>query len=155
MELSKLKIVTASDHAGYEMKEHIKKILKELNIEVIDLGPGNGEESVDYPDFGFAAGKAVAKEKNTRGIIVCGSGIGISIAANKVKGIRAALCCDETAAALSRKHNDANILVMAGRPFTPERAELAGKMIKTWIETPFEGGRHQIRIDKISRFEQD
>lgn len=141
-----MKIAIASDHGGYELKENIKKYLEERNIEVIDLGT-DSEESVDYPAFGKACGEAVAQGRADRGIVCCGTGIGISIAANKVKGIRCALCTDVHMAEMTRKHNDANILAMGGR--TTE-LELALKITEAWLNTEFEGGRHQRRVDMLN-----
>ena len=146
------KIAIGSDHAGFELKEHIIGFLKELGIEVIDKGTYSPSESVDYPDYAKYTGEEVFKG-DCLGILVCGSGIGISIAANKMRGIRAALCHDIQSATMSRRHNDANILVLAGRPFDKERAQCADEMIKTWLNTEFEGGRHQNRIDKITEIE--
>ena len=142
-----MKIAIASDHAGFELKELIKKDLPELDI--IDLGTTSAE-SVDYPDFGIALAEAVAKGEADRGIVICGSGIGMSIAANKVKGIRAALCQTKEFAELSRRHNDANVLVLSGRFISHY---LAKEIIEVWLNTPFEGGRHKRRIDKIAKYE--
>ena len=143
-----MKITLASDHAGYKLKEAIKEFLKEH--EFIDFGTGS-TESIDYPDTGFKAAEAVARGECERGILICGSGLGMSIVANKVKGIRAALCNSEELARLSREHNDANILVLQGRFISPE---LAKKIVQTWLSTKFDGGRHQRRIDKISKYER-
>jgi len=142
-----MKIAIASDHAGFELKELIKKDMPELDI--IDLGTFSAD-SVDYPDFGIALAEAVAKGEADRGIVICGSGIGMSIAANKVKGIRAALCQTKEFAELSRRHNDANVLVLSGRFISHF---LAKEMIEVWLNTPFEGGRHKRRIDKIAKYE--
>lgn len=144
-------IVLGSDHAGYQIKEAVKSFLEankaDLNInEVIDLGC-HSEESVHYPEYGKKVAHKVAEDfSKYKGILVCGSGIGISIAANKVPGIRAALCTNAELAKLSRQHNDANVLALAGR-FTSE--EDAFKIVKTWLQTEFEGGRHQLRVDLI------
>ncbi|HPR17306.1 MAG TPA: ribose 5-phosphate isomerase B [Candidatus Cloacimonadota bacterium] len=143
-----MRIALASDHAGFELKEAIKADLGKY--EVVDFGAFS-PEPVDYPDTGFAAAKAVVNGSCERGILVCGSGIGMSIVANKVPGIRAALCHSAEYAVLSRKHNDANILVLAGR-FTS--AETAKEIIAAWFATEFEGGRHQRRLDKITKFEE-
>lgn len=144
-----MKIALASDHAGFELKEAVKEFLQEHQI--TDFGASSCE-SMDYPDTGFAAAEAVAKGTCEKGILICGSGIGMSIVANKVKGIRAALCTSETIASLSRRHNDANVLVLAGR-FTSKY--LAKDIINTWFSTEFEGGRHQKRLNKISNFEKE
>ncbi len=146
-------IVIGSDHAGFELKEHIIGYLKSINIKVDDKGTYSASASVDYPDYAKAVADEVTANKDRLGILICGSGIGISIAANKIKGIRAALACDAEAAKMSRMHNDANILVMAGRPFDPQRAKKAEEMVKSWLDTEFEGGRHQQRIDKIHDLE--
>jgi ribose 5-phosphate isomerase B len=143
-----MKIALASDHAGFELKEAIKEYLTEH--ELIDVGT-NSTESMDYPDTGFKAAEAVAKGECERGILICGSGLGMSIVANKVKGIRAVLCNSVELARLSRQHNDANILVLQGRFISKKQA---GDIIKTWFSTEFDGGRHQRRIDKISRYEK-
>lgn len=146
------KISIGSDHAGFELKESIIAILKELGLEVLDRGTYSPSESVDYPDYGKYTAQDVIKG-DCLGILICGSGIGISIAANKVNGIRAALCHDVVSAQLSRMHNNANILVLAGRPFNKERADNAADIVKAWLNTEFEGGRHQKRIDKITAIE--
>jgi ribose 5-phosphate isomerase B len=144
-----MKIAIGSDHAGYEEKENIKKMLDEIGVEYIDLGT-NSLDSVDYPDFGKAVGDAVASGKVEQGIVVCGSGIGISIAANKVRGIRCALVWNEETAALARQHNDANVLAIGART-TPKGTIPA--IVKAWFSAKFEGGRHQNRVDKISGIE--
>ena len=140
-----MKIAIASDHGGYELKENIKKYLESRDIETVDLGTYS-EESVDYPAFGKACGDAVASGKVDRGIVCCGTGIGISIAANKVKGIRCALCTDEHMAEMTRRHNDANMRAMGGRITDPETAL---KITQVWLDTEFEGGRHQRRVDML------
>lgn len=142
-----MKIAVASDHGGYRLKETIRKYLVSRNIDVLDLGT-DSEESVDYPIFGRACGEAVASGKADRGIVCCGTGIGISIAANKVKGIRCALCTDVHMAEMSRKHNDSNILAMGGRT-TGEETALS--ITAAWLDTEFEGGRHQRRVDMLDK----
>ncbi len=137
-----MKIAIASDHAGYELKEYIKANLSE---EIEDFGT-NGLESVDYPDFAFPAARSVAEGKNTFGVLICGSGVGVSISANKVRGIRAANVFNSEMAKLSRQHNNANILTLAARFITKEVALL---MVRQFIATEFEAGRHQLRLDKI------
>ena len=139
-----MKIALASDHAGFPLKEAIKKYLKEH--ELTDFGCFN-EESMDYPDTGFPAAMAVRDGECERGILICGTGIGMSIVANKVKGIRASLCHCEEFAILTRKHNDSNMLTLPGR-FLDEN--IAIKIVDAWLNTEFENGRHQKRIDKIS-----
>ena len=144
-----MKIAIASDHAGFELKERIKEFLTEY--EIVDFGSENSD-SMDYPDTGFEAAEAVANGICERGILICGSGLGMSIVANKVAGIRAALCQTKQFAELSRRHNNSNILVLSGR-FISEY--LAKEIIDVWLNTEFEGGRHQKRLDKISNYERE
>ncbi len=139
-------IAIGSDHAGYGLKSAVAEWLKEAGHEVLDLGT-HGAESVDYPDFGRAVAEAVATGKAEKGVVVCGSGIGISIAANRVKGARAALCMNGLMARLSRQHNDANILALGERLIGIETAR---DCLNEFLNTPFEGGRHQRRVDKLS-----
>ena len=139
-----------SDHAGYALKEDVKKVLEGRNDTVVDAGT-NTENSVDYPDFGIEVARLVSEGKVEKGILICGTGIGMSITANKVKGIRAALVFDLYTAIQSRKHLDANILVLGGRITGKGLAE---EIVRAWLDTPFEGGRHQKRIDKISDWEK-
>ncbi|OPY02915.1 MAG: putative sugar phosphate isomerase YwlF [Syntrophorhabdus sp. PtaB.Bin047] len=146
-----MKIAVGSDHAGFELKEYIKEILPAGEYQVTDVGT-HSPESVDYPDFGFDVARRVAAGEADRGILVCGTGIGMSIAANKVKGIRAALVNDLYTAAQSRRHNDANVLVLAGRIIGKGLAE---EIVKTWLSTEFEGGRHLGRLRKIEAFEKN
>lgn len=144
-----MRIAVASDHRGYRRKENIKGILSELKHTPEDFGPFN-EESVDYPDFAFQAVQAVACGDCERAILSCYTGVGMSIAANKVKGVRAALCYDKESVELSRRHNDANVLVL------PARIDFGGslsELVRMWIDLEFEGGRHQRRLDKISNYE--
>ena len=143
------KIAIGSDHAGYEAKEQAKRELGALGLEVLDEGT-NGLESVDYPDFGAAVGRAVAGGEAERGVVICGSGIGISIAANKVPGVRAALCWNEETARLARQHNDANVLCLGARFIEPE---LAARMIRVFVETEFAGGRHAERVEKLTQLD--
>lgn len=145
-----MKIAIASDHGGLEIKESIAAFLREKGIEIEDYGVDN-PESVDYPDYGIKVATAVSKGKAERGILACGTGIGMSIVANKFPHIRAALCHDIFTAKMSRLHNDANILVLGGRTLTKE---VALSMVDTWLTTDFEGGRHQRRLEKISALEQ-
>ena len=140
-----MRVAVASDHGGYKLKEKVKQYLESRDIDVIDLGT-NSEESVDYPEYGRACAKAVAGGEADRGIVCCGTGIGISIAANKVKGIRCGLCTNVEMAKLTRQHNDANMLAMGGRIIDDETAMA---ITEAFIDTEFEGGRHQRRIDKI------
>ena len=145
------KIAIGSDHAGYEGKELARQFLASEGFEVRDLGTG-GAESVDYPDFGAAVGRAVASGEAERGVLMCGSGIGISIAANKVPGVRAALCWNEETARLARQHNDANVLCIGARLVEPE---LAARMIRAFLETDFAGGRHTRRVEKIMELDAE
>lgn len=139
-------IAIASDHGGYALKEKIKEYLRTRDdIQIVDLGT-NSEESVDYPIYGKACAEAVADGKADRGIVCCGTGIGISIAANKVKGIRCGLCTSVEMAELTRKHNNANMLALGGRTTDPE---LALEITKAWLDTEFEGGRHKRRTDML------
>jgi ribose 5-phosphate isomerase B len=140
-----MKIVVGSDHAAYELKEAIKEKLISEGHEVIDVGC-DSTESVDYPKYGHAVGRAVASGEAERGIAVCGSGIGISIACNKVPGIRAALCTSVEMAEMCRRHNNANVVCMGARMISQE---LAFDIIDTWMTTDFEGGKHLRRINEI------
>jgi ribose 5-phosphate isomerase B len=144
-----MKIAIASDHAAFEMKRQVRELVESLGHETEDFGTYS-MESVDYPDFAMPAAQSVANKMNDLGIIICGSGIGMSIAANKVRGIRAALCCSEETAKLSRQHNNANVLCFGARTNTWENAK---KMIIAFLTTDFEGGRHNTRLDKISKIE--
>lgn len=146
-----MKVAIGSDHAGYELKEQIKAILAEKSCTVTDVG-ADSPASVDYPDFGIKAAALVARGEVDRGILVCGTGVGMSIIANKVKGVRASLVYDLYTAIQSRKHLDANILVLGGRV---TGRDLAAEITRAWLDTPFEGGRHQKRIEKIAQFEKD
>jgi len=143
------KIALGCDHAGFEMKEAIKEYLGKSGYEVRDFGTYSAQ-SVDYPDFGIAASEAVAKGGYDYGIVICGSGIGISIAANKVKGIRAALACDKERAGLARMHNNANVLALGAR-FT--NIDDAKEIVKVFLTTSYEGQRHEKRVLKISEYE--
>jgi len=145
----KLSIAIASDHGGYELKREVIKYFDKNNISYTDLGTYSAE-SVDYPDIAIACAEAVARGEYEKGIIICGTGIGVCIAANKVKGIRAALCHDTFSARMSRQHNDANILTMGGRVIGPG---LAIEIVKTWLASEFEGERHARRVNKISEYE--
>ena len=139
-------IAIASDHGGYQLKETVKEYLRTRNdIQIVDLGT-DSEESVDYPIYGKACAEAVASGKADRGTVCCGTGIGISIAANKVKGIRCGLCTSVEMAEMTRKHNNANMLAMGGRTTDPD---LALEITKAWLDTEFEGGRHKRRTDML------
>src|SRR4030042_1509088 len=146
-----MKIVVGSDHRGYKAKELIKTIVTQLGHECIDVGT-NDNNPVDYPDPAYHAARAVAEKKADRAILACGTGIGMCISANKVKGIRAALCYDELSARISRHHNDANVLCVSG--------ELLGevllrRMVEVWLATDFAGGRHLRRVKKIEAIEDN
>jgi ribose 5-phosphate isomerase B len=143
-----MKISLGADHRGFAFKEKIKKILAEQKIEAEDFGTFS-DDSVDYPDFGIKAAEAVAKGEVDYGIIVCGTGNGMAMAANKVKGIRAGLALSPEMARLTRAHNDANVLVLSGM-FTPE-SQLK-EIIEAFLSTAFEGGRHARRVDKINDY---
>ena len=144
-------IVIASDHGGFALKSKVARLLQdELGVEVRDLGTFS-DESVDYPDYGSQVAKAVASGEADRGILICGTGIGMSIIANKFPGVRAALCHNTQTAQLSREHNDANILVMGERVLGEA---VALDIVRTWFGTDFDGGRHQRRIDKIHQLEE-
>lgn len=143
-------IAIGSDHAGYNLKKIIIDFLQKNNYEVKDVGT-YGTDSTDYPDYGLAVAEAVKSGECDKGIVVCGTGIGISITANKVPGIRAALCTNSLMAKLSRQHNDANVLALGGRIIG---TELALDIVDTWINTEFLGGRHEKRVKKISDIEK-
>ena len=144
-----MKIVLASDHGGFELKEAIKEHLRKEGYDLNDIGVYD-TKSVDYPDYGKKAALMVAGNEADKGIIVCGTGIGISIAANKVKGIRCALCTNEYMARMSRMHNDANMLALGGRV---TGAGLATEIVDAWLSAEFEGGRHENRVNKIMDIE--
>lgn len=147
--MDKNKISLGSDHAGFKLKEAIKKYLIKKGYDVKDFGT-NSEDSVDYPDYAKLVANDVIKN-NSRGILICGTGIGMSMAANKVSGIRAARCLDEYDAEMSRRHNDANVLTMGGRT---TRKDMAKKIVDVWLNTPFDEGRHIQRINKINELEK-
>ncbi|MDQ7824520.1 MAG: ribose 5-phosphate isomerase B [Candidatus Eremiobacteraeota bacterium] len=149
MKAQKTRVAVGSDHAGYELKEFVKSLVTSLGYAVDDEGT-HSTESVDYPDVAEKVALRVAGGRASLGILSCGTGIGASIAANKVKGIRAALVKDEETARLSREHNDANVLALAGRPFDRDLVE---KMVRVWLATPFAGGRHLARVNKITAIE--
>jgi ribose 5-phosphate isomerase B len=143
-------IAIGCDHAGVELKGQITELLKGEGVEVKDVGT-NSEASVDYPDYGAKAAEAVSKGQVDRAVLICGSGIGMSIVANKYKNVRAALCHDVFTAKVSREHNDANVLVMGSRVITED---LAVEILKAWLHTKYEGGRHEKRLKKISKIEE-
>jgi len=144
-----MKVVLSSDHRGYQLKDSLKKFLEERKIEFLDVGTFSAD-SVDYPDFAMLAAEKVSHGDYDRGILICGSGIGMCIVANKFPGVRAAVCHDVSAAEMSRKHNDSNMLGLGADVINEE---LARKILHVWLETKFEGGRHLRRIQKISDIE--
>ena len=146
-----MNIVMGSDHRGVEIKRRLTALIRSMGHEVLDIGT-DGAESVDYPDFAYEVAKRVGKREMERGLLICGTGIGMSMAANKVRGVRAAACHDVLTAEMSRRHNDANVLCLS--------ADLVGEdqmiqIIRIWLETPFEGGRHARRVEKIARIEAE
>jgi len=145
-----MKISIGSDHAGFELKEKIKKLLEELGHKYQDFGT-NSNDSVDYPDFALKVAEAVAKKGCDRGILICGSGIGMSMAANKVPGIRAALCCNPEMARLSREHNDANVLTIGSRLIDESKVK---EIVRVWLAAEFAGGRHLRRVNKVKDIEK-
>ena len=144
-----MKIAMGCDHGGFELKERIKAFIQEKGMEVEDFGCYN-KESCDYPTFGQAAAEAVSKGQCDKGIVICTTGIGISIAANKVKGIRCALCSEPLSAEMTRRHNDANVLAMGAGMVG---GNLAERIVETFLTTEFEGGRHQRRVQLITEME--
>jgi len=144
-----MKVAIGCDHAGVAMKHEITPVLEELSIEWENVGT-DSEDSVDYPDFGEKVSEKVSTGDVDRGILICGTGIGMSIVANKFPGVRAALCSEDYSAKMSRLHNDANLLVLPGRIIDGQRAR---EIMKVWFTTSFEGGRHQKRLDKIKDIE--
>jgi ribose 5-phosphate isomerase B len=145
-----MRIALGADHAGIQLKAEIRKLLDERGIAYTDFGTET-TDSVDYPDFADRVAHAVSSGDYDRGLLFCGSGIGMAIAANKVAGIRAAPVVDETSARLSREHNDANVLALGERLTPPD---VARRLVNTFLDTPFGGGRHQRRVDKISALDQ-
>jgi ribose 5-phosphate isomerase B len=151
IERAPVMIAIGSDHGGVELKDYLVGLLCSRGVEVRDFGT-QGRESVDYPDFGREVSLRVARGEAERGILICTTGIGMSIAANKFPGVRAALVVDLDSARTSREHNDANILVLSG---AKTKKPVAQEIVETWLETPFAGGRHQRRVEKITQIEQD
>jgi ribose 5-phosphate isomerase B len=146
-----MKIAIGNDHRGCEVKRRIVSTLQQLGHEVVDVGT-DGSESVDYPDLAFKVGTAVGEGRADRGILVCGTGIGMCIAANKVRHVRAAPCHDGITAEMSRRHNDSNVLCLSADLLG---AELIDRMVRIWLTTEFEGGRHARRVEKIVKFEDE
>ncbi len=139
-------IAIASDHAGYDLKLLLTKELQDLGYGVLDLGTG-GPESVDYPDFGYAMAAAIRDGRAARGVLMCGTGIGVCIAANRHPAVRGAVVHDAYGARLARQHNDANVICMGGRTIGPD---IARECLRIFLETPFDGGRHARRVDKLT-----
>lgn len=146
-----MKVAVGCDHGGFVLKDAVISTLEELGAQVVDMGTYS-TESVDYPVYGKKVADAVADGECDLGVVMCGTGIGISIAANKVKGIRAAVVTDEFMAEMTRRHNNANIIALGGRVITPEKAK---SLVKAWYTAEFEGGRHQKRIDMITQIENE
>lgn len=144
-----MKVIITADHAGNSIRDEVKALLEDRNISYVDAG-AEGTSSVDYPDYSLAAAKRITAGEFDRGIFICGTGIGMSIAANKVKGIRCALVHDVFSAKATREHNDTNILAMGERVIG---AGLAGEIVSTWLDTAFEGGRHTRRVEKLQQLE--
>ena len=145
-----MQIGLACDHGGFELKEDLKAFLRSVGMEPIDMGTFS-EDSVDYPDFGILVAEKISRGELKKGILICGTGIGMSIVANKFRGVRAALANDLFSSRFSREHTDANVLVMGGRVVG---RELAKEIVRVWLDTPFAGGRHQRRLDKIEILEK-
>ena len=145
-----MKVAVANDHRGIEAKEQVKAIITELNHQCVDFGT-SVEGPIDYPDVAYAAAGAVSKKEVDRAILICGTGIGMCIAANKVHGIRAALCYDELNARISREHNDSNVLCLSGDLLG---SQVLRKIVEVWLSTKFSGGRHQRRVNKIKAIEK-
>ena len=146
-----MRIGVACDHGGFELKEELKAFLKSLGAEPMDMGTFS-EESVDYPDFGVLVAEEISRGELEKGILICGTGIGMSMVANKFPRVRAALANDLYSSRCSREHNDANILIIGGRIVGKE---LAKEIVKVWLETPFAGGRHKRRLEKIEALEKE
>ncbi len=145
-----MKVAIGSDHRGYQAKEKVKAMLISQNYEIVDMGT-DSPASFDYPDAAYPTCRAVVTGQADRGILLCGTGIGMCIAANKVRGVRAALCHDELTAEMSRRHNNANVLCL---PADLIGEELIRRIVESWLKSPFEGGRHERRIKKIAECEQ-
>jgi ribose 5-phosphate isomerase B len=144
-----MKVAIASDHRGYHLKERVISLLKSKGHEVLDEGPSS-DASVDYPDFAALVATKVSNGEAERGILICGTGIGMAICANKFPGVRAAACADEVTAELSRRHNDLNVLCLSGDMLSSRSTE---RLVEVWMDAAFEGGRHQRRVEKISQLE--
>jgi ribose 5-phosphate isomerase B len=145
-----MKLAVASDHGGFSLKESILQSLKQKKIEILDLG-NHGTESVDYPDYAIKVAEMVSEGKADAGLLMCGTGIGMCIVANKFKNVRAAVVSDPYSAKMAKEHNNANILCVGGRVVDPQKAE---EIVRAWLEAKFEGGRHDRRLDKIREIEK-
>lgn len=145
-----MRVAIAADHGGFTLKEQIKKVLQDMNLEFEDYGT-DSEQSVDYPNFGLKVSEAVARGEFDRGILICGTGLGMSIVANKVRGIRCAVVHDTFSAKATREHNDTNVLAMGARVIGPGLAE---EIVRIWLSTDFAGGRHTRRLDMIRQIEE-
>ncbi|MEC7785631.1 MAG: ribose 5-phosphate isomerase B [Nitrospinota bacterium] len=143
------KIAIASDHGGFDLKKNVISSLQNKGLEIEDLGPSN-TDSVDYPDYGIKIAHAILEQRVERGIVICGTGVGMSIVVNRFPGIRGTLCSDVYTAKMCREHNDSNILIMGGRVIGKD---LALEIVGIWLKTNFEGGRHQRRLDKINKID--
>ena len=143
------KIAIASDHGGFDLKKNVISSLQNKGLEIEDLGPSN-TDSVDYPDYGIKIAHAILEQRVERGIVICGTGVGMSIVVNRFPGIRGTLCSDVYTAKMCREHNDSNILIMGGRVIGKD---LALEIVEIWLKTNFEGGRHQRRLDKINKID--
>lgn len=146
-----MKVAVGCDHGGIVLKKAVISTLEELGAEIVDMGTYS-EVSVDYPDYAYKVAKAVANKEVDCGVLMCGTGIGISIAANKVKGIRAAVCTNTYMAEMTKRHNNANIIALGGRVINEDEAK---EIVKTWWNATYEGGRHQNRLDKITQIENE
>lgn len=148
-----MRVAIGSDHAGFPLKERVRAELQRLGHEVVDIGTDSADVSVDYPDFTIPVAERVARGDVDRGVVVCATGIGASIAANKVEGVRASVVTSDETARLTRQDNDSNVLALGAKTSPPGDASL--QWLRTWLDTPFAGGRHQRRVDKISQYEKD
>lgn len=147
-----MKVAVGSDHAGFPLKEQVRAELERLGHEVVDVGTHSGTESVDYPDFSFAVAEKVAANEADLGVVVCATGIGASIAANKVGGVRASVVTSDETARLTRQDNDSNVLALGAK--TAPSVDDALRWLRVWLETPFAGGRHERRVNKIRDYER-
>lgn len=147
-----MKVAIGCDHGGFVLKARVVKTLEDLGAQVVDMGTFDADVSVDYPEYGYKVGKAVASGECDLGVVMCGTGIGISIAANKVKGVRAAVVTNTYMARLTKNHNNANVIALGGRVISEDEAE---DIVRTWYTAEYEGGRHQRRLDIISKIEDE